>query len=685
MMLCTPGGGVRGDVHLGSEKTVRDLKEKLVEEKYHRSSYTMRLLLGNVLLRDENEKLEALVRSSWGRAVAPDGSDGGEHSLLVTVVYVSPLSERIRECLSSAHSRTRCEAIQTLGWFGGYEDLAVREVLLIHLSDADYFVRDAVARALEPKNEQVISALLDRVSHEDWRIRCGVVQALAEVAGFPQNGTRRDVVRVVAGRAMWDEDRQVRHEAVSALRRVAEKGDAAAIAALLSCVAGDADSLLRTEAMQVLAGGYHLSSMVEKGNEEVIAAFLQRVTDEDWEVLREAVLSLARVTEKGCHRGVIRAVSDLVTDSDRSLRKAALDVLPQVCEKADEEVIATLLSHLLGNRPGRNEVAKLLASMVDLDEKGNGKVIAALLARVADKNPHVRRQVAHALRTQGAEQDRTRVIRAVLGLVAEDRTWDVLHGSVVEDVVVAESEKGDEEAIAAFLTQLLKDKNLWHEVAEAFLSVVGEIQKGNEEVIAALLDRLADKNRGGIVRALVQVAEKGCRVVIGAVLGLVTDKSGDVRTAAINALVVVAEKGDEEVIAAILGRVADGDSNVRRAAVKAVPTVVGKGDPKAIAALLARVADDDSIVRWYVVEALAEVAEKGEEKSSAVPPFSWLGRVRRSHLLLKVIRAVSGLVTDPDHYVREAALTALNALEQRKRDEVGLLHRWFSSLRPHCV
>ena len=117
---------------------------------------------------------------------------------------------------------------------------------------------------------------------------------------------------------VWHDEcpfRKMREAALCALPKIAEKGDAGAIAAVSACLEHWDDNV-RYAAQQAFF------SIVEKGCACAIAAVSARLENANRFVREEAVYVLSKITGKG-DAGAIAAMSARLEDADPGVRNAA--------------------------------------------------------------------------------------------------------------------------------------------------------------------------------------------------------------------------------------------------------------------------------------------------------------------------------------------------------------------------
>ena len=161
-----------------------------------------------------------------------------------------------------------------------------------------------------------------------------------------------------------------------------------------------------------------------KNNYEVISALLDRLADGDWCVRRDVARSLKDVTEEGhTHSGevITRVVNRLLVEDESWVRLELVHVLRDVAQRPlQKDEIAALLELQKDEIYAalQDDITAALQKNV-IAARSNEDVIAALLDRVADKNFYVRWGVLDTLR-KVAQKGNRKVIRAVLGRVVTD-------------------------------------------------------------------------------------------------------------------------------------------------------------------------------------------------------------------------------------------------------------------------
>jgi len=263
--------------------------------------------------------------------------------------------------------------------------------------DLDAGVRLEAVKTLEgDASAEGINALVDRLDDEDEEIRGAAAESLAEILDEAAGPVLLARLPGVTGPA--------RAAVLAALRKLRQPGALAPAIALL----GDPLALVRREAVRVL--GYlrdanaleHLAERVFHdqdaevrraalgalgfgGDDLVVSALVQGLTDEDWQNREEAAVTLAKLLPPGAEAGLIAALDD----DYWQVRLKSAHVLGKLKSAAAVPGLIAALSHPIGNL--RKEAAGALGAI------GDRAAVPALTAALGDQDVEVRKVAQRAL------------------------------------------------------------------------------------------------------------------------------------------------------------------------------------------------------------------------------------------------------------------------------------------------
>ena len=415
---------------------------------------SVRLVAVRVLPQFASHNRKAVLQAI--RRVAADR--GGPFAWTIRMGAVEALAEIAAAAAAEEEGGSRSEVIS-----------AILDVL----ADEHDGVREQAVRALVEigtAEEKVIAAIADLLAdhHQPAGLELVVVavRALAELA---EKGNGKSIAALLGRIAVvhYEEEEEsysthedlhgsrgvttVRVEAMRALAKIAEKGDAQVIVALRDQLVADGHFTVRQEALRALV------TMTEN-DEEVIAAISDQSRADQHgsvrmdlvSVLEQFAQELAAATPNTASRKhnrkvVLQAICRVAADEqDPSVRTAAVRALGRAAEKGDAQVIAAVLGHLADRHfTVRQEAVRALATIAP----NNGDVIAAI-SDLCQKDPDESvRLVAVEVLPQFAPHSREVVLQA-FRRVAEDRDQTVRWVAVLRALGrVAEKDDAGEIAV----------------------------------------------------------------------------------------------------------------------------------------------------------------------------------------------------------------------------------------------
>lgn len=328
---------------------------------------------------------------------------------------------------------------------------------------------------------------------------------------------------------------------IQALARLAARGDAATIAALVPCLV----DLPAVRQAAVCA----LRLVSARGDERVLQQ-IEVLLKEGQEPV--AILhSLSQLAARGDPAAVTQVVTCLAHDS-LEVRMAATDAISKLA-KGDAFAITEVADLLQNGRESARQAAKI--ALQRIAEPGDARAVAALVKGLGATSIEARRVVVQTLE------------------------W-----------MLPRECSADRDAAVAALVQLLESDEA-PKVRATAAEALGKISLSTETTLWALSASLLDEEssvRKGAVQALGQLATLGednaCSVAV--FVDMVRDPSSEVQTVATLALGRLAQDKDSEAVPAIIGRMREGTDIVRLAAATAAGQLIQRGNSAMIAAAL---------------------------------------------------------------------------------------------------
>ena len=332
---------------------------------------------------------------------------------------------------------------------------------------------------------------------------------------------------------------------------------------------------------------------------------IQGISDHDFTVRRAALEALGQLGE----RAPVEPLAQAADDDDSSVRRAAIQALGGLGERAPLE----LLVQALGDRDSSVREAAIWA----LGRQGEHTPLELLVQALGDRNLAVREAAIQAVGRQGERAPLELLVQA-LG----DRDSRVRHAAIW-----AVGRRGDH-APLELLVQAANDDDV--RVRRAAILALG--QQG-ERVPLELLVQAADDYDSSVRHAAIQaVGRLGERAPLEPLVQAADDDDSRVREAAILALGQLGERAPLEPLVQALG---DGYAGVRHAAIRALAR---RGDHAPLELLVQALGDRNLRVRQAAIQVVGRLGERAP--------------------LEPLVQAAD----DDDSSVREAAILALGQL-----------------------
>lgn len=553
--------------------------------------------------------------------------------------------------------RVRKTAVEALTVFGGAE---VVSGLIASLAASDNAgKRNSAIEALVQIGAAAVDAMLRALDTPDTDVRKFLVDTLGEI---------RDARAVPALiRALQDADQNI---CVAAAESLGKIGDRGAVEPLIACLKRTARGWLDYAAAEALGeigderalgpllAALGRSSLREPvlealgkiGNTKTLEPLLAGLSDA-LRIIREvsvvALLALyrkcppadrdemIRAARSGMTDRAVDALEELMITSEGGLRKAAVTVLGWA---GRESSVGKILS-LLTEEDIEDAVAHALAAVGVAASR-------ALLGRIADGSPLVRRVVARVLGETGALDAED----ALIGMLEDE------NGHVRSSAAEALGRLRSRKAVDSLL-RLLQDE--YRNVQETAIAALAAI--GDESVLDGLLIDFSSRNpslRRNIVSLLGKFSSSRAA---DALVFAFKDEEAAVRKSVIHALAGM--PGDRSFRPLMLA-VTDDDPEVRMLAAEALGEVHASGVFDALVSLLE---DSDLWVRAAAARSLERVGRQraGDvlaghlERASDIfllVLVEVVGRLRVESALLTLLR----LAGHADPEVRKTVLTALS-------------------------
>ncbi len=371
---------------------------------------------------------------------------------------------------------------------------------------------------------------------------------------------------------LGDGSSAVRGAAVEALGEI---GSAAAIQPLLAALADPEPEVRRCCAWALSQFGKQALQAMR-----IMPGLLQALESPSPDMRIAAIWAIGAIRHPDTPNTLLWALGD----ADAAVREAAADALG----KLGKDTLGTLIEALSHEHPGvRSAVARAVAQIARQSGRA-GAATPALIERLLDPDPNVRRIAAQAL---GQIKD----AQAAPGLI--ERLWDE-YPDVRRAAAWALGEIEDSQA-ASSLLQALGDSEV--SVQEAAAEALGKLDNAaalaEQGVITALLDVLAqgwEPVRRAAVRSLGSLGARigqrfpdAAEAILVSVTAALSDPDVDVRRQAARALGEISRKREyasADVLSGLIGALHDPDEETRRSAAAALGTLA---DEQAVEGLVA--------------------------------------------------------------------------------------------------
>ncbi len=608
----------------------------------------------------------------------------------------------------------------------------VIDALLIALADQEYYVVDAVVRALKAIYEKKtcgshisqISPVLSELTalaDPNADVLQITAKALGELSSNPAQTTdlllsslsnaqqaKESAIKILGhlGKGhphvldtllniVLDASAplNIRRAAVWALKYLEEK-EPRAVDTLLNILSGPFDWSMRRAVASALG---HLGD----DQPRVIDTLLNIVSDAQVDDrLKEAAIS-ALCQLGGSQPRVIDALLSVFATSSWSLRTEIVIALACL-GKDDPRVISTLLSayneqpriiNALLRASSSSDPGTKAAIMNFFEQRGKDQpeMVDILLVALTDENvftqdnarnmlihlseihPHITHNLVIALSRTNLIQRVTEEYKSRNFGIVTSRAIDIL-GRVNSDHL---------NSVDAMFVALYDDDS---HIARATTRTLVQLSKRRTHLLEKLLRTLPDVNeqaQHSVAEAFSGLSKKqGQQSIIDLFLLRLSDESWSMRLAAIQALGRVG-KGQTRVIESLLSALSDTYWYIRYTVVRVLESL-GKEHPQVIDAHLQALSDSSGRVRNSAAIALGNLGEKQPRITEAlIQAFfgnSFLGREGACHALgqlgkeqPQVIEVLLPALSSPDHEIRVAAARTLGRLDEKQLDVVNVL------------
>ncbi|NEO44924.1 MAG: NACHT domain-containing protein [Moorea sp. SIO4A3] len=349
--------------------------------------------------------------------------------------------------------------------------------------------------------DQVITALLARLKHENSDVRRSAVEALGKLGNSSET-----VVNALL--AQIDDDSVVCWRVVEALGKLGNSSETV----INALIAGlhDNNYGVRVSAADTLG-------KLGNSSETVINALIARLMDDDNSVVRMiAAYALGNLGNNS--ETVVNALLARLMDDDSDVRIRAAYALGKL-GNSSETVINALIARL------KDDDSDVRMSTADaLGKLGNSSetVINALLARLKDDNSNVRESAANALGILGNSSET--LVSALLARLRDDDS-DV---RIRATDALGKLGNSSETVVSALLARLIDDDSF---VCIKAAEALGNLGNSSETVVSALLARLIDDDSFVCIRAAEALVNLGnsSETVVSALLARLIDDDSYVR------------------------------------------------------------------------------------------------------------------------------------------------------------
>ncbi|HEU5361074.1 MAG TPA: HEAT repeat domain-containing protein, partial [Candidatus Deferrimicrobiaceae bacterium] len=619
-------------------------------------------------------QLAVVPDSSMREAIldrAREGSPEESAPLFIRAYEDLAITDRYIEAVEKAPKwEDRARAAERLGRLGSVKAVPVLLRIVQDIKDEDADVRGAALRALgRIRDPRALPGLIEALGYPEASLPPRIAEIIvmfgadsvplliAELRNLDSDVRRMWAAEILGClgdpraaipliESLGDVSPEVRAKAAGGLGKI---GEARALERLLEMLLSDPAPFVRTRAAQALGA---------IGHPKVIDQLIHVLKDPEWWVRIRAIEALEQIG-RSSQGALLVALED---DDDEVRRRAAmaLERMGYV-----EESIAAMESEgfrpdlsrvlLLIGKAGVTEVffgsiltagevaQKLLVRIAgDIGDPSAGPVLRPLL--LESRDPSLRSRVLEAL---GKIRYRE-AIPDILGCLRDSDEW--VRSASVDALSFLGAEDHAEE-----LARLLRDPVT--ETRKAVCRVVSELEGGKgEAAVEALLADPSPQVRAEALRAVKRREIHGCEPKVRQLLA---DTFEDVRVEAAMALSAVGTDGSVDAIL----RAAKGASD---RLVEALVAAVRRSHKGSFADLLARAPKSRSREQEMVLLAAAyhgvEASQLGFVTGFLDAPDPLLRR--RATLALRGFEAgevgafLMATMRDPDHRVREAAVTA---------------------------
>jgi HEAT repeat protein len=430
--------------------------------------------------------------------------------------------------------------------------------------------------------------------------------ALAAIAGVPHRAHAFDW----AGKVDADAADLSSDEPKKRLEAVAQLGaDDIALATpyLISVVEHDADGGVREAAARALGAG---------GAEAVVPAMIQWLNSPDKKQAATAAEVLGDVGGDAATAALIRSLGD----NEPAVRVNAVRALGKIGIRGDRNVVVALIPRLEDDKP---EVKR--ETIDQLEQLGDRRAVIPLVARFGDSQQEIR---ARAVRAVGRLGDPSAV-------PALTRLLDDANEEVRSTAAGSLGQLGAVDAIDALTEQINSGSDLFREkVANALAQIAASPNAGKagEDAMRILVANLASPQQRTRTTNALRLA--GRAAVPALVAHLSGRLAGDPTTAVVllgdaadaratSALTAELERGrvamplvlkalgathDPAALVPLLDALSNKDAAIRLAAMQALEPLLG-GDARAGDVLIEHLADDDLEVRILSAQYLGQLAD----------------------------------------------------------------------------
>nr|HEX4313286.1 HEAT repeat domain-containing protein [Kofleriaceae bacterium] len=460
------------------------------------------------------------------------------------------------------------------------------------------------------------------------------------------------------------------------LDAVAQLGaDDPALAApyLMKVIDKDADASVREAAARALGAG---------GSEAAVPSMIQWLNNPDKKEAATAAEVLGDIGGDAATSALIRSLGD----SDAGVRVNAVRALGKIGLRGNPNVVIALIPRLEDDKP---EVKR--ETIDQLEQLGDRRAVIPLVARFGDTQQEIRNR---AIRAVGRLGD-TSAVPALIRLL-DDSNEDVRSAAAG-----ALGQLGATEAIDALTEQLNSGSDLFREkvaIALAQIAASPTSGKAGEDAMRILVANLASpQQRARTVSALKLAGRAAVPALVAHLSGRLAgdpttavqllDDAADARATA--ALTAELERGrvatplvlkalgathDPAALVPLLGALSNKDAAIRLAAMEALEPLLGD-DARAGDVLIEHLGDDDLEVRVLAAQYLGELADAaaapklialtqaGNPERLRLAAIDALGEIGVKGKIAGGAAALVAVLRDSPTPLHRAAATALSYLQ----------------------